>query len=329
MLMLHGRQTRHCHKCDYCYSPVKKNYVRSIYMDKKQAMEGQYGHLNNCKDYSRQKLESRIGNKNSKVLVERNVLTNQFPVVVNGPFQAIMQMEEYSRIYAPQSDEAEGNVNDVHVAEGNVNEMDEVDGNVNEMDEAEVNENETNEAERNAYGLHFQRLLLENLYNYFCTARKRRPNRTKKDIDAGITMQFVNNRTLGRFFCFATEWQLPAEGMEDLFSMIDSITQEDLNGQLIPKHKWSAIRSRFDDIIKLFNTTRRRFFLRPEVFGLDRHGQPFAFQGVISDILQDIGLALLEIKETENFAITFKESRENNIRKFGVYIYYPSIYVSI
>ncbi len=148
----------------------------------------------------------------------------------------------------------------------------------------ESDENVMDEAERNANGLHFQKLLLENLYDYFSTARKWRPNRTKADIDAGITMNFVNNRTLGRFFCFATEWQLPTEGMEDLFSMIDSITQEDLNGQLIPKHKWSAIRLRFDEIMKLFNTTRRRFILRPEVFGLDRHGNPFGFQGVMSDI---------------------------------------------
>ena len=102
-------------------------------------------------------------------------------------------------------------------------------------------------------------------------------------------------------------------------------------GQLIPKHKWSAIRLRFDEIIKLFNTTRRSFFFRPEVFGLDRHGQPFAFQGIMSDILQDVGLALLEIKQIENFAITFKESRENNIRIFGIYIsiYSSGIYISI
>jgi hypothetical protein len=251
-------------------------------------MEGQYGHLNNCKEFNRQKLVSRIRKQNSKMQEERNALTNQFPVLENGCFQAIMQMDEYSSIYAPQSagtedeaegnvhemDEAERNVNETAGAEGNINEMDEAEGNVHEMDEAErnVNEtaeaegnvNETDDAERNANGLHFQELLLDNLYDYFCTARKRRPNRTKEDIDAGITMNFVNNRTLGRFFCFATEWQLPTKGMEDLFSMIDSITHEDLNGKLIPKHKWSAIRLRFDEIIKLFNTTRRRFFLRPE-----------------------------------------------------------------
>ena len=82
------QQRRHCHKCDYCYSPVTRNYVRSIYQGKNQAMRGQYGHLNNCKEYARQKLLS--------VQQERNVLTNQFPVVENGPFSSIMQMEEYS-----------------------------------------------------------------------------------------------------------------------------------------------------------------------------------------------------------------------------------------
>jgi hypothetical protein len=325
--MLHQRQTRYCHKCEYCYNPVTKNYVRSIYKDKKQAMEGQYGHLNNCKEYNREKLVSRIRKQDSKLQEERNALTNQFPFLENGHFQAIMQMHEYSSIYAPQSagaegneiDEAEGNVNVIEdegniESEGNVNEV-ENERNINEMDEAD--ENVMDEAERNANGLHFQKLLLENLYDYFSTAKKRRPNRTKAEIDAGITMNFVNNRTLGRFFCFATEWQLPTEGMEDLFSMIDSITQEDLNGQLIPKHKWSAIRLRFDEIMKLFNTTRRRFILRPEVFGLDRHGHPFGFQGVMSDILQDVGLALLEIQQITNFAITFKECRKNNIRIFG------------
>ena len=73
-------------------------------------MRGQYGHLNNCKEYARQKLLS--------VQQERNVLTNQFPVVENGPFSSIMQMEEYSSIYAP--DEPEMNAAGMDVPQGNV-----------------------------------------------------------------------------------------------------------------------------------------------------------------------------------------------------------------
>jgi hypothetical protein len=147
-------------------------------------MEGQYGHLNNCKEFNRQKLVSRIRKQNSKMQEERNALTNQFPVLENGCFQAIMQMDEYSSIYAPQSagteDEAEGNVHEMDEAERNVHEMDEAERNVNETAEAEGNVNETDDAERNANGLHFQELLLDNLYDYFCTARKRRPIEQKK-----------------------------------------------------------------------------------------------------------------------------------------------------
>ena len=204
------QQRRHCHKCDYCYSPVTRNYVRSIYQEKNQAMRGQYGHLNNCKEYARQKLLS--------VQQERNVLTNQFPVVENGPFSSIMQMEEYSSIYAPDEpemnaagmDEPQGNVVAARMdeaAENNRAGMDQATGNVGAgMDEADGN--------------HFQKLLLENLYDYFGNARQRRPNRTKGDIEAGMTVNVVNNRTLARFFCYATEWQLPAEGLFDLFLRI-------------------------------------------------------------------------------------------------------------
>ena len=107
--------------------------------------------------------------------------------------------------------------------------------------------------------------------------------------------------------------------MEDLFSMIDSITKEDLNGQVIPKHKWNAIRSRFEEIIQLFNTTRRQFYLRPEVFGLDKDENPFKFYGVMSDILQDIGLALLEVKQTDKFAINFVVQQDGEHRRYGDY----------
>ena len=102
--------------------------------------------------------------------------------------------------------------------------------------------------------------------------------------------------------------------MEDLLSMLDSITREDLNGQLVPKHNWNAIRSRFEEIIKLFNTSRRQFYFCPEVFGRDKNGNAFKFDGVMSDILQDIGLALLEIKQIDKFAIKFIQ-QEN--RRFG------------
>ena len=218
------QKRRYSHKCDHCYNPEKKNYIRSIYPDKMQAMQGQYGHLNNCKQYTRQKQD-------------RNVLTNQFPVVENGPFQAMMQMEEYLDMYAPDEagrdgarnvagmDEAEGNDRDRDIAgmdeaEGNENEKDDEAGrdtarDIAEMDEAEGNENEA--------GIHFQNLLLENLYNYFGHARQRRPNRSKEDIEAGKTANFVNNRTLARLFCYATEWQLPAEGLFTLFNYIISI----------------------------------------------------------------------------------------------------------
>ena len=106
--------------------------------------------------------------------------------------------------------------------------------------------------------------------------------------------------------------------MEDLLLMIDSITKEDLNGQVIPNHKWNAIRSRFEEIIKLFNTTRRQFYLRPEVFGLDKDEKPFKYYGVMSDILQDIGLALLEIKQADKFAINFVAQQDGTHRRFGL-----------
>jgi hypothetical protein len=106
--------------------------------------------------------------------------------------------------------------------------------------------------------------------------------------------------------------------MEDLLLMIDSITKEDLNGQVIPNHKWNAIRSRFEEIIKLFNTTRRQFYLRPEVFGLDKDEKPFKYYGVMSDILQDIGLALLEIKQADKFAINFVTQQDGAHRRFGL-----------
>ena len=48
-------------------------------------------------------------------------------------------------------------------------------------------------------------------------------NRSKEDIEAGKTANFVNNRTLARLFCYATEWQLPAEGLFTLFNYIISI----------------------------------------------------------------------------------------------------------
>ena len=106
--------------------------------------------------------------------------------------------------------------------------------------------------------------------------------------------------------------------MEDLLLMIDSITKEDLNGQVIPNHKWNAIRSRFEEIIKLFNTTRRQFYLRPEVFELDKDEKPFKYYGVMSDILQDIGLALLEIKQADKFAINFVAQQDGAHRRFGL-----------
>ena len=102
--------------------------------------------------------------------------------------------------------------------------------------------------------------------------------------------------------------------MEKMMKMIDEITKEDLKGQIIPKHNWNAIRSRFEEIIKLFNTSRRQFYFRPEVFGHDKGGNAFKFDGVMSDILQDIGLALLEIKLMDKFAIKFMQ-QEN--RRFG------------
>jgi hypothetical protein len=217
-----------------------------MYPDKMQAMQGQYGHLNNCKEYTRQK-------------VVRNVLANQFPVIENGPFEAMMQMEEYLNMYAPDEDEQnkigvdearrdsnESEKDDgagkdrsrdmagMDEAEGNNHEMDnmagmdEAEGNNHEMDneaerdgagvdEAGSNENEVgihfHGSNENEVGIHFQNLLLENLYNYFGHARQRRPNRSKEDIEAGKTVNFVNNRTSARLFCYSTEWQLPAEGL--------------------------------------------------------------------------------------------------------------------
>jgi len=107
--------------------------------------------------------------------------------------------------------------------------------------------------------------------------------------------------------------------MQSLLAMIDSITYEDLNRQIIPKHKWNAIKSRFDEIITLFNTTRMQLHLRPEVFGLDNDTKPFTFYGVMSDVVQDIGLALLEIKQIDKFAIKYVPPREGTPRTYGTF----------
>jgi hypothetical protein len=96
--------------------------------------------------------------------------------------------------------------------------------------------------------------------------------------------------------------------MENMLLMMKSIVKEDLNGQVLPMVKWNSIKTRFDQKLALFNSSRLKLQLREEVFGLDTDGKPHHYYGVISDIVQDIGLALLEIKHMDKFAFRYEET---------------------
>jgi hypothetical protein len=156
-------------------------------------MEGKHGHLNFCEDYI---------NRNEREMNQQEQgqnLTNlykQFPVVENFVQPSFMGMEEYSRIVAP--DHVQGSEQNV---EPNVEGL-----------HFPPNENGL-QFQPNKEGLHFQDLLLEELYDYFSNAKKRRPNRTTVEIQNNQSVEYVSNRSLGRLFSFATEWQIPAEGL--------------------------------------------------------------------------------------------------------------------
>jgi hypothetical protein len=167
-------------------------------------MEGKHGHLNKCQEYVRTQMlkgrkQNELHHQEQEQTQERTILTNQFPVVENNClYQPFMQMEEYSRVFAPDQDHNNQSA-----------ERTEIPDCVDEQDESlMIICNEPNED-----GLQFQKLLLKSLYDYFSNARKRRPNRTRVGVETGELSEFVNNRTLGRFYCFAMEWQLPTEGL--------------------------------------------------------------------------------------------------------------------